>query len=57
MTDTHNTSDEMLADIDEKDIDREQQMTTISIHTRRRLEEKIAERKLAKEMREFDFDC
>jgi hypothetical protein len=29
----------------------------ISIDTRRRLEEKLAERQFAREMQEFDFDC
>jgi len=59
MTDAHNTSDNMIDDIDDTEIDDiaiEQNTSSTSIDTRRRLEEKIAERQLAREIREFDFD-
>jgi hypothetical protein len=61
MTDAHNTSSEILIDDSDDDqldeISVEDKNSPISIDTRRRLEEKLAERQLAREMQEFDFDC
>jgi len=60
MNDALNTSNDVsLDDLDDNDIDDvsvDECNTSISIDARRRLEEKIAERQLEKEMREFDFD-
>jgi hypothetical protein len=60
MNDALNTSNDVsLDDLDDNDIDDvsvDECNTSISIDVRRRLEEKIAERQLEKEMREFDFD-
>lgn len=60
MNDALNTSNDVsLDDLDDNDIDDvsvDECNTAISMDVRRRLEEKIAERQLEREMREFDFD-
>ena len=60
MTDAHNTSSGILMDdlnaYDIYDTSVEEKDSPISTDARRRLEEKLAERQLAREMREFDFD-
>lgn len=60
MTDANNTNDttfiDDLDDNDIEDISLDDATPSISIDARRRLEEKLAERQLEREMREFDFD-
>ncbi|MGS2717554.1 PA3496 family putative envelope integrity protein [Eionea flava] len=62
MNDAHDTSTQALPEyFDELDIEAEapinENLPSIELDARRRLEERLAERLLEREMREFDFDC
>lgn len=61
MNDAHNTSTQNLPEVfDELDVEAEspinESFPKVELDARRRLEERLAERLLEKEMREFDFD-